>query len=114
MRRCKEALRTESSTPAGGLIELRRRALDGRISGNSDIWPATESHYLPLPQYRGETIEQTGRGRYGEVIGCNSSARRLGGRVELGQGDPAPCRQRSLSHRRAASPDITRRRCRDG
>jgi pimeloyl-ACP methyl ester carboxylesterase len=49
MRRCKEALRTESSTPAGSLIELRRRALDGRISGNSDIWPATESHYPPQP-----------------------------------------------------------------
>jgi hypothetical protein len=39
MHRCDEALRitTESSTLGGSLTELRRRASDGRISGNSDI-----------------------------------------------------------------------------
>src|SRR6266853_1730232 len=97
MPRCDAALRvtTESSTLGGGLIELRRRALDGRISGNSDICPAVENEYLPRPSSTEARQSNTlARGRYGEVIRCNSSARRLGGRVELGEGDPAPCRQR--------------------
>jgi hypothetical protein len=48
MHRCDEALRvtTEASKLGGSLIELRRRAWDGRIGGNSDICPAVENEYI--------------------------------------------------------------------
>src|SRR5258705_11858143 len=51
MHRCGEALwaTTESSTLGGSFIELRRRASDGRISGNTDICPGVENQYPPRP-----------------------------------------------------------------